>query len=293
MRAPGRKQHRPECEHLHDLVRPLLVARGEHVERPDDRVATVPRSLDDLLEPAAQDFEALGVLRGRDRLEFRSGEGEEQLPVRDERAAQAADLLPQLDEPAELVLRALELPCHRPGVELLERELDRLERVQVGRRAPTRAGRRGTRGRRAGRPRPHPLARSRKSSNTCTGRVCTVTTHCSPTRHSTSTSSVLPSADVGHVDGHVEVLAEVPEERPAVVAPEARPRSPGSGEAPRRPPRAERLSAGRGRSRGSTARPSSSRRLGPVLELRPPRWRRTAAPSRERLRRARTTACAR
>ena len=49
----------------------------------------------------------------------------------DERAAQAADPLPVGDELLELVLGLVDASLHRAGVELLELDLDLLERLEI------------------------------------------------------------------------------------------------------------------------------------------------------------------
>ena len=84
---PREEQHRAEREHLHDLVRPLLGARDEHVERADDGVAAVPGGLHDVLEPSRERSEALGVVGARDRIELRARKREKHHAVRYERPA--------------------------------------------------------------------------------------------------------------------------------------------------------------------------------------------------------------
>jgi hypothetical protein len=109
----------------------------EHVEGPEDGVAAVARDLDDLLQLSAQHLEALRVLGPRDRLELGTRQREEHSAMRHERPAQAPDLLPELDQPADLALGVVGVVLHCPLVELLERELDRLELVEVGLEHPS------------------------------------------------------------------------------------------------------------------------------------------------------------
>ena len=73
-RVARENQHRHECEHLHDLVRPLPGAREEDVERPDDRLTAVTSGLNRRFEAVTQCGEALRGARARDRVQLGPGQ---------------------------------------------------------------------------------------------------------------------------------------------------------------------------------------------------------------------------